>query len=411
MSEPVGMTAARSRASQVAQVLRNETIGGVLLLLAAALAMIIANSPWSTSYFNLANTVVGPHFAHLDLTVSQWAADGLLAVFFFVAGLELKAEFVSGSLRQFSTAIVPATAAVGGMLIPALIYVLINVTADGGEPSGWGIPMATDIAFALAVLAVAGRQLPAQVRVFLLTLAVVDDLGAIIVIAVFYSHGFDLLPFLGAAAVLAAYWLAQRQRIRGWWVYVPLALLAWLLMHASGIHATIAGVALGLLTRATCDEDEEHPPVDAYAHTIHPWSAGLCVPLFAFFAAGVSLAGKSLSSLLHSPIALGITIGLVAGKPVGIFVASKVLTKLSRASLDEAIGWRDIGAVGLVSGVGFTVSLLICELAFVDNESLLTDAKLGVLAGSLISALLAAIWLHRRGRAHAGAGATDLSAG
>lgn len=380
--------------------LRDETVGGAILLAAAAIALIWANSPWASVYENIVNYQVGPAELHLNLTLGDWAADGLLAIFFFVAGLELKYEFVLGSLHKVQTALVPIAAAIGGMIVPALIYVAFNARAEGGEVSGWGIPMATDIAFALAVLAVAGRKLPIEVRIFLLTLAVVDDLGAITVIAIFYTKAVAFAPLLGAVVLLAAYAWLQYRRVRTAWIYVPLALGVWMLIHASGVHATVAGIALGLLTRVKHDPGEDESPAERLQEGFHPLSAGLCVPLFAFFAAGVSLAGVDPLVVLTEPVALGILVGLVVGKPIGVVGGAWLITRIRGVNLADVLGWRDITAVGIVAGVGFTVSLLITELAFEDSESLLTDAKIAVLAGSIISAGLASVALMRRGRHH-----------
>lgn len=384
----------------VLSALRDETVGGIILLIAAAIALIWANSPWSAAYENLVNFEVGPAALHLNLTLGDWAADALLAVFFFVAGLELKYELVLGSLRTVSTALVPVAAALGGMIIPALLFFGINATAPTGEPTGWGIPMATDIAFALAVLAVAGRKLPVEVRVFLLTLAVVDDLGAITVIALFYSESVLLAPLAGAVLLLAAYAYLQYRRVRSPWIYAPLAIAVWLLVHQSGIHATVAGIALGLLTRVKPDPGEEEAPAERLQHRFHPLSAGVCVPLFAFFAAGVSLSGVQPLEALTEPLALGILFGLIIGKPVGVVGGAWLVTRFRGVQLVDVLSWRDISAVGIVAGVGFTVSLLITELAFEGTPGLMTDAKLAVLTASVVSAALASVALMRRGRHH-----------
>ncbi|NQU37719.1 MAG: Na+/H+ antiporter NhaA [Actinobacteria bacterium] len=384
----------------VVEWLRDETIGGAILLVAAAAALIWANSPWSAEYFTLANTKIGPEALDLNLSLSKWAADGLLAVFFFVAGLELKYEFVRGSLRKFQTAVVPVAAALGGMIIPALFFLIVNLTSDIGEPSGWGIPMATDIAFALAVLAVAGRRLPIQVRIFLLTLAVVDDLGAITVIAAFYTDAVETIPLVIAALLLGLYAYLQKKRVRAWYIYLPLVLVIWEMVHRSGVHATVAGIALGLLTRAKLDPGEEESPAERLEHRVHPISAGFCVPLFAFFAAGVSIAGIDPVQALTEPLGLGIIVGLVVGKPIGVVGGAYLVTRFKNINLPDLLHWRDILAVGFVAGVGFTVSLLVAELAFDYDEVLLTDAKLAILFGSVLSAILASIALIRRGRHH-----------
>lgn len=384
--------------------LRDETVGGILLLAAAVLALILANSPASDWYFTLASTTIGPDLTvgpvHLDLhlSVATWAADGLLAIFFFIAGVELRHELQLGSLANPAKAAVPLAAAVGGMLVPAAMFAIANNALPDGEPSGWGIPMATDIAFALAVLAVVGRQLPVALRAFLLSLAVVDDLGAIIVIAVFYSSTFQLADFAVSVALLAVYGLLQWRRIRGWPIYVLLAVLAWAFMHESGVHATIAGVAAGMLTRVKAEPGEVESPGDHAGHTIRPISAGFAVPVFAFFAAGVSLQGSSLLQVLESPIAIGVLLGLIVGKPLGVITTAYVTAKFTRAELSKDISWADVGAIGFLSGIGFTVSLLISELAFEGVPSQLSAAKLAVLIASLASAVLATMAILRRNR-------------
>jgi NhaA family Na+:H+ antiporter len=381
--------------------LRDETIGGILLLVAAALALVWANSPWGASYEALVHQQIGPISLHLDLPLGVWAADGLLAVFFFVVGLELKHELVLGSLSKRSEAVVPVAAAIGGMLLPAAIFAVVNSRMAGGSVTGWGIPMATDIAFALAVLAVVGRRLPVALRAFLLTLAVVDDLGAITVIAVFYSDHFSVLWFLAALGTFAAYWWAQRRRITTPALYLPLVVLGWYFTHESGIHATIAGVVFGFLTRVRTDPGEAKSPADRLSHRIHPISAGVCVPLFAFFAAGVDVRSVGFVESLSSPVAIGIIVGLVVGKPIGVFGLAWVTARFTRASLSPDIAWRDVAAVGLLAGIGFTVALLISELAYEDQGTLLGSAKIAVLSASVIAALLASIALLARNRHYA----------
>src|SRR3954451_1588407 len=283
-------------ASRIADILRAETVGGALLVGAAVLALVRANSPWSEAYSALSNFRVGPPALHLDLTLAQWAADGLLAIFFFVAGLELKREFVAGDLRDPRRAALPVIAAVGGMVVPALVFVLWNLGTD--NLVGWAIPTATDIAFALAVLAVISTHLPTGLRTFLLTLAVVDDLLAITVIALFYTDQLHLLWLLAAALPLAAFGVLVR-RGYGAWALVPLAVLAWAFVHESGVHATVAGVLLGFTVPVR--------RADRIEHVVRPVSAGIAVPVFAFFAAGVDVGGLSgLRDALTDPLALGI---------------------------------------------------------------------------------------------------------
>ena len=379
--------------------LRGETIGGVLLLIAAVIAIAWANSPWGDAYFELGAITVGPAALGLNLSLATWAADGLLAVFFFVAGLELKHELTHGTLSKPAQAAVPIAAALGGMIVPAVIFVAIVTTS--GEPGGlrgWAVPMATDIAFALAVLAVVGRMLPVALRAFLLTLAVVDDLGAITIIAIFYSKGFSLFYFLLAVALLAVYWILQRKRVRSPFIYVPLALVIWWATHESGIHATVAGVAMALLTRASTDPGEAESPVDRLQRMLLPLSAGLCVPLFAFFAAGVDLRSTGLLEPLSNPVAIGIMAGLILGKPIGVVTTAWFMARFTRARLNPAIGWQDVVAVGMLAGIGFTVALLITELAYSDNIGLLDSAKTAVFTASVISALIASVLLLARNR-------------
>jgi NhaA family Na+:H+ antiporter len=394
----------------VLDVLRQETVGGALLLLASVVALVWANSPWRESYHALADLQVGPEALHLHLSLATWAADGLLAVFVFIAGLELKRELVVGTLSKPAQAALPVVAAVAGMVVPALLFVAV-VTGMGepGSVGGWGIPMATDIAFALAVLAVTASRLPVALRAFLLTLAVVDDLGAIVVIAVFYSYDFSLAPLLVAIALLAGYALLQRLRVRSAFVYVPLALLIWYLVHDSGVHATIAGVALGLLTRVRQDEGERASPAHRLEQRLRPLSAAVCVPLFAFFAAGVTVVGGDGISVLTTPVAVAVIVGLVVGKPIGVYGGARLVARFTRADLSPALQWADVLTVGVLAGIGFTVSLLIGELAFQDPEHVV-QAKTGTLAASLIAALLAVGALLRRSRAHGRAAANGTAA-
>ncbi len=389
----------------MSRALRDETVGGAVLLVAAVVAIAWANSPWAGAYESLIDIRIGPQALHLNLTLSQWAADGLLAVFFFVVGLELKHELVLGSLRKLSSALVPITAALAGMAIPALIYAAINLSMPNGHPSGWSIPMATDIAFALAVLAIGGRRLPVELRAFLLTLAVVDDLGAISVIAIFYSADINLLMLALGAAACVAYGFAQRARIRTPALYVPLALAAWMFIHASGVHATVAGIALGLLTRVRPDAAEKAAPSERMLWLLHPFSANVCVPVFAFTAAGVSLLGIDVAGVISTPVALGIILGLIVGKPIGIVGGAWLIARFTKAELAPGLHWRDVSAIGMVAGIGFTVSLLVNELVFADIPGALEAGKLAILVTSVLAAILALVALVHRTRrraAHSG---------
>jgi Na+:H+ antiporter, NhaA family len=379
----------------LADTLRAETTGGLLLLGAAVVALVWANSPWQDAYHHLRDTQLGP------LTLEGWASDGALTLFFYLAGVELKREFVVGTLSRISEAVVPVAAALAGMVLPAIIYLAVNLTAEHGRPHGWAVPTATDIAFALAVLAIVGSSLPSALRAFLLTLAVVDDFGAILVIAVFFAHGFHLLPLLASVALIAVWYVLQRRRIRTPFLYVPIAIAAWWFMHESGIHATIAGVALGLATRVVPDPDEEHAPAERIEHRLRPWSAGVAVPLFALFAAGVTLSGNAVREMLTDPVAIGIVAGLLFGKMIGVFGGSWMTARFTRAELNSDLAWRDVGAVSALAGIGFTVALLIAQLAFEDDVAQVERAKAAVLVASVLAALIATLLLARRNRAYA----------
>jgi Na+:H+ antiporter, NhaA family len=388
----------------MAEVLRSETVGGALLLAAAALALAWANSPWSAAYETLRDTRVGPASLHLDLTLGTWAADGLLALFFFVAGLELKREFVAGDLRDPRRAALPVAAAVGGMLVPALVFVAFNLGAGDGALGGWAIPSATDIAFALAVLAVISTHLPTALRTFLLTLAVVDDLLAIVVIAVFYTDDLSPMYLLLALVPLALFGLLVQKRVRRWWLLVPLAGAAWLLVHESGVHATVAGVLLAFTVPVLRSEAAGGPAAgpglaEHFEHRLRPLSAGFAVPVFAFFSAGVTVGGLAgLGAALSNSVAVGIAVGLVAGKVAGISAAAWLVARFTRAELDEGLGWLDVVGLALLGGIGFTVSLLITELAYGPGTERYDAAKVGILAGTLAAALLAAVVLRLRNR-------------
>ncbi|MFF0597095.1 Na+/H+ antiporter NhaA [Streptomyces antibioticus] len=382
--------------SAVTDALRTETVGGVLLLVAAVTALIWANVPaLHDSYVSVGDYHFGPEALGLHLSVEHWAADGLLAIFFFVAGVELKRELVAGDLKDPRAAALPVAAALCGMAVPALVYALTNVLG-GGSLDGWAVPTATDIAFALAVLAVIGTSLPGALRAFLLTLAVVDDLFAILIIAVFFTDDISLLALGGALAGLVVFWVLLRTGVRGWYVYVPLALVIWALMYNSGVHATIAGVAMGLMLRCTTREGEERSPGERIEHLVRPLSAGLAVPLFALFSAGVAVSGGALANVFRQPETLGVVLGLVVGKTVGVFGGTWLTARFTRASLSEDLAWADLFAVATLAGIGFTVSLLIGELAFEGDAALTDEVKASVLMGSLIAAVLATVLLKLR---------------
>ncbi|GIF74619.1 Na+/H+ antiporter NhaA [Asanoa siamensis] len=385
---------------RITDILRTETAGGLLLLAAAVVALIWANSPWSGGYLSLSAIEVGPASWHLDLTLAEWAADGLLAIFFFVAGLELKREFVAGDLRDRRRAALPVAAALGGVAVPAIVYVAVNRLSTGGAPVGWAVPTATDIAFALAVLGLISTHLPAALRTFLLTLAVVDDLLAIMIIAIFYTSSLAWAPLLLALIPLAAFAVLVQRRVRSWWLLLPLAAATWILVHASGVHATVAGVLLAFAVPVIRRAPGDGPGLaEHFEHRWRPLSAGVAVPLFAFFAAGVSVTGAGgLGESLRDPVTIGIVLGLVVGKTVGITGSTWLVQRFTRAQLADGLSWWDVTGLAMLGGVGFTVSLLISDLAFGSGTPRDDHAKVGILLGSIVAALIAAVVLRARNR-------------
>lgn len=382
---------------------QSDAFGGALLLGATVIALILANSPAADAYTGVRDFTIGPSALHLDLSIGTWAADGLLAIFFFVVGLELKEEFVAGKLRDPKTAALPIAAAVGGVVVPALIFAGIAVSSDSeGALRGWAIPTATDIAFAVAVLAVVGKFLPPALRVFLLTLAIVDDLIAITIIAVVYTEGLQLQWLLLALVPLVAFGVLVQRGVLTWWLIGPLAVATWALVHASGIHATVAGVVLGFTVPVVATQrakvqtswDRDGNPVhDGIApYLADQWgvlSTLIAVPVFAFFSAGVTVGGlEGLRSAMGDPITIGIIAGLFVGKPVGIVATTFVLSRFRAFQLDESLRWPDMIGMGFVAGVGFTVSLLVGELAYGAASVADEHVKIGVLLGSFVSAIV-----------------------
>lgn len=411
-NRPVPVTLARGAYTEflrVREILRRESVGGILLLVAALAAMLFANLA-PEAYFGLRDTHLGGTVLgiDLDLSLGHWAADGLLAVFFFLVGLELKHEFVVGDLRDIRTALVPVVAAFGGAAVPAVIFVAFTA-ADPAARAGWAIPAATDIAFALAVLAVISSHLPAALRTFLLTLAVADDLIAIAIIAVFYSKDLQL-PLLAAEFVPLALFAVVAYRFQGflarhWWapwlLLAPLAAATWVLSYASGVHATVAGVLLAFCVPvqppAGCDHD--HGLAGILEHRIRPFSAGVAVPVFAFFSAGVALGGwQGFFSAVTSPLGLGVIVGLVVGKAVGITGSTWLVTRLRHARLDPDLGWIDVFGIAVLGGIGFTVSLLVSELSFGQGTPNDDIGKVSILTASVLAAVLASVVLGLRNR-------------
>jgi NhaA family Na+:H+ antiporter len=416
---------------------RIEAAGGILLLIAAVIAIIWANSPAFESYFTLFNTELDFAFGpiHLTETIKDLINDGLMAIFFFVVGLEIKRELVVGELNSVKKASLPAMAALGGMVIPALIYLAFVVpTGDPEAIRGWGIPMATDIAFSVGVVALLGARVSVGAKLFLLALAIVDDIGAIAVIAVFYTEDLAFGYLAMAIVLLVVGYFGRRAGITSMAFYVPLAIVIWFGFLESGVHATIAGVVLGLLTPVTArysdeqfrqkavqvldrwDQDHASPhaaerldqdaleladvargsvsPLDTLEHTLHPWSSFVIVPLFALANAGVRFIGQeeSFSEQLTSPILMGVAVGLMVGKPIGITVATWIGLKLKLGVLPPRTSMATIIGLGSLAGIGFTVSLFVSELAF-RHELFTNEAKLGIFIGSGVAGVIGALIL------------------
>lgn len=419
-------TLARRVGRPVRRFLRVEAAGGILLLTATVVALIWANSPWNDTYHEILHTHITIEVGdliRLDESVLHWINDALMVVFFFVVGLEIKRELVVGELRDPRAAALPAIAAIGGMVVPALLYLAFNAGGDGSP--GWGIPMATDIAFAVGVVSLLGNRVPSTMKVFLLTLAIVDDIGAIAVIALFYTDDFSSGWFLVAMAAIAM--VVVMRLVRIWWIpaYVVVGTFVWLAVFESGIHATIAGVILGLITpaiplksaveddaqemvqravmgqasapvvrRANFELKEQVSVASRLDDALHPFSSYIIIPIFALANAGVELSGETISEAVTAPVTLGIVFGLVVGKLCGISLATWLAVKSGIASLPRAASWVDVIGLATVAGIGFTVSLFITGLAF-DDALLADEARIGILAASVVAAVVGATILSR----------------
>ncbi len=363
--------------------LESGAAGGVLLFVAAANALVIANSPLGIAYFAILSAKIA------GLSVQHWINDGLMAVFFLVVGLEIKREFVEGQLATWTRRALPAIAALGGMVAPAAIYVALNLN-DPATLRGWAIPAATDIAFALGVLALLGSRVPVSLKVFLTALAILDDLGAILIIALFYSSGLSLPMLAGAAACIAVLTALNLGGVKRLAPYLMVGAVLWFFVLQSGIHATLAGVALALTIplhgRGAESDEPEHSPLHRLEHWLHPYVAYAIVPIFGFANAGVSIANMS-PSLLLQPLPLGIMLGLFLGKQIGVFGFAWLAVKAGLGTMPAKATWAQLYGVSLLCGIGFTMSLFIGALAFAGNDALGDATKIGVLAGSLVSAV------------------------
>jgi len=414
----------------------SEVMGSILLLACTIVALVWANSPWAGTYFDLLHTDIGVSWGGttFSLSLHHWINDGLMVVFFFVVGLEIKRELVVGELSSFAKAALPVTAAIGGMVVPAVLFIAV---ASGGEGArGWGIPMATDIAFALGVLAIFGTRAPLGLKVFLTALAIADDLGAVAVIAIFYTESINVTALIVEAVLLVLLFAAIRAGIRRRGVLYLLIIGIWLAIFTSGIHATVAGILVAMLipVRPRVDPGEFIDGTEArlerikqmevsadsllsdreqlnivegihrcskdalptglvLEHFLHPIQVWLILPLFALANAGVAIGGD-LMTVLANPLALGIIVGLVIGKPLGISFFSWLAVKSGRGALPEGVTWGQVAGAGCLAGIGFTMSLFITDLAF-DNEILIATAKVGILAASLVSGIIGYVVLSR----------------
>ena len=374
--------------SLIRRFLDNASSGGIVLMVAALVALIVANSPAGDSY----NAVLGTYVA--GLSVLHWINDALMAVFFLMVGLEIKREVVDGQLSTWSRRVLPGSAAIGGMAVPALVYLAFNL-GEAGQPNGWAIPAATDIAFALGVLSLLGPRVPMTLKVFLTALAIIDDLGAVIIIALFYTGNIDVAALGGAVIVTLILVGLNRIGIKQLTPYLTLGLGLWFFILQSGVHATLAGVILALtipLTKSPAAPDDITSPLHRLEHAIAPWVTFLIVPIFGFANAGVSFEGMSLDLLLQ-PVPLGVALGLFVGKQVGVFLAATAVIRLGWAELPMYASWRQLYGVALLCGIGFTMSLFVGLLAFPDSAALQSELKVGVLLGSVLSACTGAALL------------------
>ena len=413
----------------IIEVLRVEAAGGVALFVAAVVALMWANSPWQDAYQAFWTTEVRVEVGgfHLAEDLRHWVNDGLMVLFFFVIGLEIKTELVAGELADARRAALPVAAAAGGMLVPAVVYSTINAWGSGGALRGWGVPVATDIAFAVGVVALLGRRVPQTLKIFLLALAIVDDIGAILVIAVFYTDDLALGWLAAAVGMLALVVLMRWLRI--WYIpaYIIVGAALWLATFESGVHATVAGVALGLLAparplvtrqqadRLTTDEDgrrqddgragqprdvaflvrESEPVAERIQDVLHPWTGYVVIPLFALANAGLAFDHQMLVDAVSSPVALGVVAGLVLGKPIGIVACAWLAIRLKLASMPSGVSWRQVAGVGAMAGIGFTMSLFIAGLAFSADTAHFEQAKLGIFVASVAAASIGVLVLRQ----------------
>lgn len=386
----------RKTIPSLAEFLRLESAGGILLMLAAALAIILANSPLSSLYSLFIDTPVEVRIGalHIAKPLLLWINDGLMAIFFFVVGLELKREWVEGELADRRNVILPGVGAIGGMLIPALIYLYFN-HSDSLETQGWAIPAATDIAFALGILVLLGSRVPASIKIFLTSLAIFDDVGAIIIIAIFYTDNISFTALAAVAVCIPVLWYMNYKQVSEYSVYLVIGVIMWVSMLKSGVHATLAGIILAMFIPMKIDAKPGYSPVRRLEHDLHPTVAFIILPLFAFANAGLDLSGVGMEQVLH-PVPLGIALGLFVGKQLGIFGFCWLVIKLNIAKLPNKMTWGTLYGTATLCGIGFTMSLFIGSLAFEGaGFERIFDERLGIIIGSLASGLLGFLILHK----------------
>ena len=388
----------RKSASSLAFITRffaAESAGGLILMASALAALLLANSPWAAAYFSTLQIKLA------GLSIEHWINDGLMAIFFLLVGLEIKREMLAGQLSSWSQRALPGFAALGGMLLPALIYIAVN-WGNSQTFGGWAIPAATDIAFALGVLSLLGKRVPVSLKIFLAALAILDDLGAVLIIALFYTSGLSISMLLASVAVVAVLVVLNRCGVRRLAPYLIAGALLWFFMLQSGIHATLAGVILALCIPLGNTEHKHQSPLLHLEEKLHPWVAFAVVPIFGFANAGVSLAGISPGDLLD-PVPLGVTLGLLLGKQLGVFGLAALAIRFGLAKLPEGSNWVQLYGVALLCGIGFTMSLFIGALAFPGAPHLVDEVKVGVLMGSILCAILGVVVLMKAGRQKASA--------
>lgn len=372
-------------------ILKNESTSGIILLIFAVIAIVIANSGLNVAYDNILHTNISIGYKEFSLSMSvlHWINDGLMVIFFLVVGMEIKREVVFGELKSFKKAILPISAAIGGMIVPTIIYMLFNFNKP--TSGGFGIPMATDIAFALGILSLVGKKAPKGIVVFLTALATVDDLGAIIVIAIFYTSKISWIAFIMAIVVIGMLLLASKSNVKHPAIYIILGVVLWICFLKSGIHSTIAGVILGLLLPIGKTESEVKTSIlNKFEHKLAPWSSFVIMPIFALANAGITIDISDLSSTLFTPVSFGIIFGLILGKQIGIFGVSYLLVKFKIANLPYQVSKRHLYGASVLGGIGFTMSIFVSSLSFSD-ETMLSTAKIAIILASVLSAVLGAI--------------------